>query len=183
MLFRSGVERMRQRPIGDLIRGLKAWGAEISSVNPINEDCPPVLLRANGLRGGRAEVRGDVSSQFLSGMLMAAPYCSSDVFLSVQGPLVSKPYVEMTIRVMEAFGVEVESPREGEYRIAAPQCYRGINYSIEPDASAASYFFALAAITGGKIRVFDLNFQALQGDVQFAKVLERMGCEVASGDD
>ncbi len=179
----DGIERMRERPIGDLIRGLKSWGADISSINHQNPECPPVQLNAKGLRGGLARVRGDVSSQFLSGMLMAAPYCSSDVIIEVQGELVSKPYVDMTLSVMQAFGVSPTSRERGQYQFSAPACYVATNYSIEPDASAASYFLAAAAITGGKVRVEGIGLDALQGDVRFANVLEAMGCELKSDRD
>ena len=184
----DGVPRMRERPIGDLIRGLRAWGADLVSQNPSNPECPPVLLHAHGLRGGASTVRGDVSSQFLSGMLMAAPYCQEDVHLAVEGALVSKPYVDMTLAVMERFGVVVSRDPGGPgvehaYRIASGQKYQGIRYTIEPDASAASYFWALAAITGGRVRVEGLGLEALQGDVAFVKVLERMGCQVVFGQE
>jgi 3-phosphoshikimate 1-carboxyvinyltransferase len=179
---------MRQRPIGDLLRGLGHWGADLESKNSDNADCPPVLLRANGLQGGRSSVRGDVSSQFLSGMLMAAPYCKTPVELSVLGDLVSKPYVDMTLAVMRDFGVQVKTTAADHtssltYQIDAPQNYRGTPYRIEPDASAASYFWAAAAITGGQVRVEGLGLDALQGDVGFVKVLERMGSKVATGTD
>lgn len=186
----DGVPRMRERPIGDLIRGLRSWGADIESQNPSNPECPPVLLRAAGLAGGPSKVRGDVSSQFLSGMLMAAPYCKQPVELSVEGELVSKPYVDMTIEVMRSFGVEVQgasslaqpnSEAPLSYRIAAPQRYRGTRYAIEPDASAASYFWAAAALTGGRVRVEGLGFDALQGDVGFVRALEQMGAQVITG--
>ncbi len=179
----DGVPRMRERPIGDLINGLRTWGADVWSSNPDRSDCPPVHLRAVGLRGGKARVRGDVSSQFLSGMMMAAPYCQSDVQLEVEGALVSKPYVNMTAKVMEAFGVGVSIAQDGTFKIPAPQMYRGCRFAIEPDASAASYFLAAAAITGGTVRVLGLSMEALQGDVGFASVLEKMGCTVTTGDD
>lgn len=182
----DGVPRMRERPIGDLIRGLKSWGADLQSQNSVDSECPPVLLQARGLEGGPASVRGDVSSQFLSGMLMAAPYCQNQVELRVDGALVSKPYVEMTISVMKHFGVEVQTQKDSttgnlEYRIRAPEAYAGAHYAIEPDASAASYFWAAAAITGGSIRVEGLGFDALQGDVGFVKILEKMGAKLTCG--
>ena len=182
----DGVPRMRERPIGDLIDGLRELGADVSSLNATYPNCPPVRVAANGLRGGTGSVAGDVSSQFLSGMMMASPYASSPVAIRVLGDLVSKPYVDMTAAVMKAFGVEVQMQQEQlglEYRIEAPQSYVGCEYAIEPDASAASYFFGAAAITGGSMRTDGLSFGALQGDVQFAKVLETMGCQVCSGKD
>ena len=179
----DGVPRMRERPIGDLLDGLRSWGADVRSINETRGDCPPVLLKAAGLRGGPASVRGEVSSQFLSGMLMAAPYCESDVELTVDGELVSKPYVAMTLEVMRSFGVKLEAHGYQRFHIPAPQRYRGIEYAIEPDASAASYFLAAAAITGGTVRVLGLSKQSLQGDVGFAQVLEQMGCTVQWGKD
>jgi len=179
----DGVPRMRQRPIGDLIRGLRAWGASLESQNDDHPECPPVLLNARGLAGGLATVRGDVSSQFLSGMLMAAPYCRQDVQIAVEGQLVSKPYVDMTLSVMKDFGVSCTTTggSQVQYCIDAPTSYRACHYRIEPDASAASYFWAAAAITGGRVRVEGLGLDALQGDVWFVKVLEQMGSQVATG--
>ena len=178
----DGVSRMRERPIGDLIQGLRDWGADIESRNSDRPNCPPVHLRAQGLSGGEATVRGDVSSQFLSGMMMAAPYCRSDVILQVRGELVSKPYVDMTARVMQSFGVSLTELGHHAFRIPAPQCYRAVDYRIEPDASAASYFLAVAAVTGGSVRVEGLSMHALQGDVRFAEVLQAMGCTLESSD-
>ena len=179
----DGVPRMRRRPIGDLIRGLRAWGASLESQNAEFPECPPVLMNAMGLEGGLATVRGDVSSQFLSGMLMAAPYCRQDVQIDVEGELVSKPYVDMTLAVMRDFGVQSSESQSAKvsYRIDAPTMYQACCYSIEPDASAASYFWAAAAITGGKVRVEGLGTDALQGDVGFVKVLEQMGAQVTQG--
>jgi 3-phosphoshikimate 1-carboxyvinyltransferase len=136
-------------------------------------------VNADGLPGGRAEVAGDTSSQFLSALLLAAPCARGEVDLALAGELVSEPYVEMTLKVMEAFGVRAEKTGRG-YRIA-PQRYRGTDYAIEPDASAASYFFAAAAVTGGTVTVEGLTRDALQGDVLFVDALERMGCAVEEG--
>jgi len=177
---------MRERPIGDLIDGLCELGANVSSTNTLRTDCPPVRVVATGLRGGTASVAGDVSSQFLSGMMMASPYAASPVSIHVVGELVSKPYVDMTIEVMKSFGVELRRDKGADglqYTIASPQSYVGCEYEIEPDASAASYFLGVAAITGGSMRIAGLSLQALQGDVQFVRVLEKMGCQVSSGVD
>lgn len=177
----DGVPRMRERPIADLLEGLRSLGANVQSDNTERPDCPPVSIYANRLHGGVAKVAGNVSSQFLSGMMMAAPYADSPIEIEVVGELVSKPYVSMTAMVMECFGHAVETVSESKYRIDAPACYRGCTYSIEPDASAATYFWAAAAITGGRVRVDGLDFEAMQGDVGFVKVLEMMGCEVNQG--
>ncbi|MBI5828874.1 MAG: 3-phosphoshikimate 1-carboxyvinyltransferase, partial [Chloroflexi bacterium] len=144
----DGVERMRQRPIGDLVAALNALGAHVeplahpSSFIPQPSICPPVRVIASGLRGGTARVAGDTSSQFLSALLIAAPYAQSPVELIVERGLNSKPYVDMTLAVMADFGVTVG--REGYERFRVrPQRYRAVSeYAIESDASAASYFFA-----------------------------------------
>ncbi|MBL8829043.1 MAG: 3-phosphoshikimate 1-carboxyvinyltransferase [Planctomycetaceae bacterium] len=172
----DGTARMRERPIRDLLVALGQLGAD--AVSEAGTDCPPVVIRASGLKGGVARVRGDVSSQFLSGLLQAAPYAKSPVELIVEGELVSKPYVTMTLDVMRAFGVDVPHD-ESLARFTIPRGqYRGLRYAIEPDASAASYFFAAAAITGGEITVAGLSRHSLQGDVGMVDLLERMGCQV-----
>ena len=174
----DGVERMRERPIQDLIDALNSLGCEVVSLN--GTGCPPVSVTTGGLSGGDVAVRGDVSSQFLSGLLMAAPYASSPVRISVSGELVSRPYVDMTLAVMREFGVEVEAT-ETEFRIPAG-VYAGQDYEIEPDASAASYFWAAAAITGGTATVEGLGRDSLQGDVGFCDLLVQMGCELVEAD-
>jgi 3-phosphoshikimate 1-carboxyvinyltransferase len=173
----DGVPRMRERPVADLLDALNQLGAHAVSENGVG--CPPVNVHANGLPGGTANVRGDISSQFLSGLLMTAPAARSSVALVIDGPLVSQPYVRMTLEVMKSFGVRVETGESlSEFRIDAPQQYRAIEYAIEPDASAASYFWAAAAITGGEVAVEGLSANSLQGDVAFVDCLEKMGCDV-----
>ena len=171
----DGNARMRERPIGDLLASLREFGISVAS--ELGTDCPPVVLAGTGLSGGTATVNANVSSQFLSAILMAAPCASSPVEIRLAGEIVSEPYVAMTLEVMSQFGVAVDRSQPGWYRIA-PQSYRGREYDIEPDASAASYFFAAAAVTGGEVTVEGLSASALQGDVYFVEALERMGCEV-----
>ncbi|MCU0711970.1 MAG: 3-phosphoshikimate 1-carboxyvinyltransferase [Pirellula sp.] len=175
----DGVPRMRERPIGDLLSGLAALGANVVSTNAVRNDCPPVKIEGCRLQGGETSVAGNVSSQFLSGLLMAAPYALSNVRIKVVGELVSRPYVDMTVAIMRDFGVLVEED-DCVFTIPAPAVYRGRQYRIEPDASAASYFFGIAAMTRGVIRVEGLDFNSLQGDVHFVKVLEQMGCRIKS---
>jgi 3-phosphoshikimate 1-carboxyvinyltransferase len=173
----DGIERMRERPIGDLLAALNQLGADCRG--EIRDGFPPVIVNANGLRGGRASVRGDISSQFLSGLLMATPYAANDVEVVVAGALVSRPYVAMTLQIMEAFGVRVLSASDcSHFRISAPQVYQSRPYAIEPDASAASYFLAAAAITGGEVTVEGLSRDSLQGDVAFVECLAQMGCRI-----
>ncbi|TWT40259.1 3-phosphoshikimate 1-carboxyvinyltransferase [Botrimarina hoheduenensis] len=178
----DGVPRMRERPIGDLVEALNALGAHVRCESA--GGCPPVVVKATGLPGGTAAVRGDISSQFLSGLLMAAPAAASDVELLIDGELVSKPYVAMTTRVMADFGVQVEAnPTASRFTVPAVGGYQPCDYAIEPDASAASYFWAAAAITGGRVEVQGLSDRALQGDVRFVDCLEAMGCTVERGPD
>lgn len=171
----DGNERMRERPIGDLVRALNELGAEVTCEN--SNDCPPVIISTNGLPGGTARVAGNISSQYLSALLMAAPCAQSAVRIEVDGELVSRPYVDMTLAVMHEFGVDVPEATPGVFEVS-PQLYQPRTYAIEPDASAASYFFAVAAITGGSVRVEGLSRKALQGDVGFVDCLARMGCDV-----
>lgn len=170
----DGVPRMRERPIQDLIDALNSLGCSVSSLN--DTGCPPVKVTTAGLPGGRVAIRGNVSSQFLSGLLMAAPYATAPVEIVVDGELISKPYVDMTTAVMKEFGVSTTSSPAG-FRVEGG-VYKAREYGIEPDASAASYFWAAAAITGGEATVQDLNRESLQGDVEFCDLLVRMGCEL-----
>jgi 3-phosphoshikimate 1-carboxyvinyltransferase len=179
----DGVSRMRERPIGDLLQALTQLGCQVRSCNDERPDCPPVSINSQGMRGGRASVAGNLSSQYLSGIMLAAPVAAEDVVIEVQGELVSKPYVEMTSAVMRCFGGEVTGPVTGPLRISANRKYRAADYVIEPDASAASYFWGAAAVTGGRARVEGLSRASLQGDVAFCQVLEQMGCQVTYGDD
>ena len=177
----DGTPRMRQRPIRPLLDALAQLGVDARTEE--NTGCPPVWIHANGLPGGRATIAGDISSQYLSGLLMAAPAADAEVELFVSGRLVSKPYIKMTLAVMEAFGVSVNADALQRFSILAPQAYRACDYSIEPDASAASYFFAAATITGGRITVEGLSRHSLQGDVAFCDCLEKMGCRVEYAHD
>lgn len=171
-----GTPRMHERPIQDLLDALGQLGARAAS--EAGTGCPPVVVHADGLAGGTARVRGDISSQFLSGLLLAAPYAAADVVLEIDGELVSRPYVNMTLAVMRAFGVEaIDQGRR--FVVPAGGGYRAQSYPIEPDASAASYFFAAAAATGGTVTVEGLSRDSLQGDVAFVEVLRRMGCQVS----
>jgi len=179
----DGVPRMRERPIGDLLRALQQLGCQVTSLNSLRPDCPPVLVETSGMAGGEATVAGNISSQYLSGLMLAAPQAKQSVTLRVVGELVSVPYVEMTSAVMRAFGAEILGAAHGPLHITSgvqnpSQKYRGSAYRIEPDASAASYFWGAAAITGGTARVEGLSRESLQGDVQFCEVLRQMGCGV-----
>jgi 3-phosphoshikimate 1-carboxyvinyltransferase len=171
----DGNPRMRERPAADLIAALNRLGADARS--DLGTGCPPLTIRADGLDGGYVSVRGDVSSQFLSGLLLALPYARRATTVEVEGPLVSKPYVDMTLEVMRAFGLNPSNHGYRQFNVE-PGRYRGRDYAIEPDASAASYFLAAAAITGGTITIEGLGTRSIQGDMAFVDVLEHMGCRV-----
>jgi 3-phosphoshikimate 1-carboxyvinyltransferase len=171
----DGSPRMRERPVNDLLQALNGLGAEATS--DLGTGCPPVTVKASGLDGGYAFVKGDVSSQFLSGLLMALPYSRETTSVEVDGILVSKPYVAMTMEVMEAFGVRINNRKDKRFDVR-PARYTGRAYAIEPDASAASYMFAIAALTGSTLTIEGLGTQSIQGDVAFVDLLEHMGCTV-----
>ncbi len=172
----DGVPRMRQRPVQDLLDALNQLGGDVHSDR--GSGCPPVTIRGQGLAGGQAQVAGSISSQFLSGLLLAAPYAARTVELHVAGPLVSQPYVGMTLAVMRHFGASPSASPEFDRFTIPPVKYRGCDYVVEPDASAASYFWGAAAVTQGCVTVTGLNRRALQGDVAFCECLEQMGCQV-----
>lgn len=172
----DGNQRMRQRPIQDLVESLQQLGVDVACEN--DTGCPPVRVNARGLSGGETSISGSVSSQYLSALLMVAPMALGPITIAIQGAMVSKPYLDITLGVMAQFGVTIDRIQSDVWRIQ-PQTYqRPGAYDIEPDASAASYFFAAAAITGGKVTVEGLNQDALQGDINFIRVLEDMGCQI-----
>lgn len=171
-----GVQRMHERPIEDLLAALQQMGVDARSQS--GNSCPPVLVRGTGLPGGKVSIPGNVSSQFLSGLLMAVPCAATTTEIAVRGELVSQPYIYMTLNVMRSFGARCEADDLRRFVIPGGQTYRGQTYAIEPDASAASYFFAAAAITGGQVTVEGLTRDSLQGDVALVDCLEQMGCRV-----
>lgn len=175
----DGIERMRNRPIQDLLDGLNQLGADIKSKN--KSGCPPVIIHANNLPGGCCKVKGNLSSQYISALLMVAPYANTDVTLKIDGDLVSKRYVGMTLSLMDYFDVSVKNNSYKEFFIKSGQKYVAKEYYVEPDASSASYFLAAAAITGGKVRIEGIGMNSAQGDVNFADVLGKMGCNVKKG--
>jgi 3-phosphoshikimate 1-carboxyvinyltransferase len=177
----SGVPRMHERPIGDLVDALRAMGARIDYLG--REGFPPLAIHPGNVAAGQTvRVRGDVSSQYLSALLMALPLAGGGT-LEVEGELISKPYVEITLNLMRRFGVEVA--RTGWSRFAvrgSPYVSPGTLF-VEGDASSASYFLAAGAIGGGPVRVEGVGRASIQGDVRFVEVLEKMGARVAMGDD
>ncbi len=172
----DGVARMRERPIQDLADALSSLGVSVRTV----AGCPPITIQGGRLTGGRVAVDASKSSQFLSALLMVAPLAEDEVEI-VAMPITSRPYVDLTLAVMNAFGISVELRGDDTFRVAGGQRYRARSFAIEPDATAATYFFAAAAITGGRIRVEGLSAASAQSDVRFVEVLERMGCSVERG--
>lgn len=178
----GGEPRMEERPIGDLVDALEMAGAEIVYLK--NEGYPPLSIHAHGLEGGKVEIDGSVSSQFLTAFLMASPMAENDCEIHIKGELVSKPYIEITLKMMVAFGIAVENDNYQVFRIKGKQRYKSPgNFLVEGDASSASYFLAAAAIKGGTVRVNGVGTASMQGDVHFADVLEKMGARVEWGED
>ena len=183
----AGVQRMHERPISDLVDALRAIGADVRYA--AREGYPPLAIGPGMMRTGSAitspiAIRGDVSSQFVSALLMALPLGAADVTLEVTGELISKPYVEITLNLMRRFGVDVE--RDGWSRFMVPAHSRYVSPGtivVEGDASSASYFLAAGAVAGGPVRVIGVGNSSIQGDIRFADVLAAMGAAVDSGED
>ena len=189
----DGDARMRERPIGDLVEALAQLGCDIEAMRRAEggrQICPPVKITASGLKGGRTTIAGDISSQFLSALLMVAPYAQTPIEIELATDLNSKPYVDMTLAIMKDFGVEVE--RRGydffrvssaNYELQVTQSVTRNSYPVESDASAASYFFAAPAICGGTVKVENIARKSVQGDIAFLDVLQQMGCTVTEADN
>jgi 3-phosphoshikimate 1-carboxyvinyltransferase len=177
----TGSPRMQERPIGELVDALRQLGADVTCSA---RGTPPVAVAARGMRGGTVTLSAERSSQFLSALLMAAPYAAGDVVIALRGELIAQPYVDMTIAVMAQWGA-VTPPRSAQrsFTVAAGQRYRAQPYAIEPDASSAHYFWAAAALTGGTVGVPGVGSTSLQGDVAFAALLADMGAAVESHRD
>lgn len=172
----DGDTRMHQRPIGPLMTALRGWGVEIDSA--AGNDCPPLHIAGGGIAGGETCLPEGMSSQYLSSLLLVAPYARKPAILRVEGQVLSRPYVAMTLSVMADFGIEVECKPDFSWFSIPQGCYRGHQYQIEGDASNASYFWAAAAITGGRVTVSNVPVPSLQGDAMLVPLLARMGCEV-----
>ena len=175
----DGVTRMRERPIIDLVDGLSQLGANLRCLN--DTDCPPVEVIADGLPGGKTRLSGAISSQYLTAILLVAPYAKSDVEIEIIDKLVSVPYVEMTMRLMRHFGVSVNHKDFQTFQIPRQNYQSPGKLYVEGDASTASYFLAGAAITGGSVTVKGCGTESIQGDSRFAEVLEQMGAKVDWG--
>ncbi|WP_260293627.1 3-phosphoshikimate 1-carboxyvinyltransferase [Proteus vulgaris] len=177
----TGEPRMKERPIGHLVDALRQGGASIDYLE--QTDYPPIRLRG-GFKGGHVEVDGSVSSQFLTALLMSAPLAKQDTTITIKGELVSKPYIDITLALINTFGGKIENQNYQQFIIKGGQQYQSPEtYLVEGDASSASYFLAAAAIKGGTVRVTGIGKKSLQGDIHFASVLEKMGAKIRWGDD
>ncbi len=173
----TGTDRMGERPVQPMLDSLSQWEVKAESVK--GTGCPPVRIESDGIAGGEATLAASKSSQFLSAMLLVAPYASMPAVIKLDGPLVSRPYVDITLEVMNAFGISVQ---EKDNSFLVPQgCYNAREYAVEGDASSASYFFGAAAITGGRVTVENIPENPLQGDAAFVDILGSMGCLVEKG--
>ena len=177
----SGVARMHERPIGDLVDALRGIGARLEYAG--NDGFPPLAIHPGKVNARRVKVRGDVSSQYLTALLMALPLTGMDSAVEVQGELISKPYVEITLNVMRRFGVEVQRSGWRSFEIPRQIYVSPGRILVEGDASSASYFLAAGALGGGPVRVEGVGRASIQGDVRFTEVLERMGAQVLLFDD
>jgi len=176
----TGSPRMLERPVGPLAGALRALGGEVAFTG--RDGYPPIRISGR-LRGGKTGIDGSISSQFVSSILMAAPYAEEDVELTLPAAPASRSYLDVTADVMLGFGAQIERQGYDRFRVKSGVAYRGQNYRIEGDYSSASYLFAIAAVCGGKVTVTGLNPASVQGDRRFLDALEAMGCRVAAGDD
>jgi 3-phosphoshikimate 1-carboxyvinyltransferase len=178
----TGSDRMKQRPVAYLVDALKTLG--VDSSYPEKKGFPPVLINASGIRGGKVKILGDISSQYISSLLLFGPYAESDIIIEVEGELVSRPYIDLTLDVMKAFGVEVECNDYLSFRVPSRKSYMAREYEIEGDVSSASYFWGAAAITGGRVKTENIHpNKTRQGDIGFLEILRQMGCSVFCEDN
>jgi 3-phosphoshikimate 1-carboxyvinyltransferase len=178
----TGSPRMYERPIGDLIAALNRLGADVSCIE--KEGYPPVAVKASGIKGGKVSVAGNISSQYISSLLLTGPYSSEGIEIVVEGELVSKPYVDLTLDVMKSFGIEVSHDGYERFMVPFGNRYRPRIFAIEGDVSSASYFWAAAAVTGGMVitqNIYPLT--TVQGDIEFLGILDQMGCSVGESED
>jgi 3-phosphoshikimate 1-carboxyvinyltransferase len=173
----DGNARMRERPIVHLVDGLRSLGVEVEMLG--RDGCPPIRVAGGGLPGGPGEIDASESSQYVSALLLAAPYAEKDVELTLTGGLVtSRPYIDVTLEAMRAFGARADWVNDTTLHVEAGAAYSGRDYPIEADASSAAYPFCSAAVTGGRITVEGVRAESLQSDFEILGLLERMGCEV-----
>lgn len=176
----EGSSRLRERPLKPLLDALKTLG--VPSHSRDNKGYPPVRIDAQGLRGGSVAFTDVESSQYISSLLIGAPYAAEDIEITLQGSTVSEPYIEMTLHIMERFGAEIERGEKNRFKVKSGRNYAGQEYIVEGDASSASYFFLAAALCRGRVRVMNINPESLQGDIKFLNIMEGVGCSIVRGD-
>lgn len=174
----TGTPRLCERPMGELLEALANLGVRATSEKGNN--CPPVIIQGGGFSGGKTTLSGAVSSQYLSALLLIGPLASRGVEIDITGELVSRPYVDITLAVLTAFGITYSREAYRRFILPGGQGYKSRHYDIEADASSASYFWAAAALTGGRVTVANLDLESVQGDIDFLSVLARMGCHLTS---
>lgn len=177
----DGDERMRERPLADLLKCLGQMGIKAIPVN--QNGCPPIEIEGEGVPGGEVTLLGNKSSQYLTSLLLSAPYFKNDTSIFIEGDLTSKSYADITLDIMQTFGVTAENDSYEKFSVQAGQVYEPQTYMIEGDWSSASYFLAAAAVTGGNITLSGVYPNSVQGDAQFPAVLEKMGCKVKKNAD
>jgi len=173
----TGTERLCQRPLGELLEALRQAG--VQAVSERGDGCPPVRV-TGGLTGGRTQLSGSISSQYLSALLFIGPLAPKGLKIDITGELVSRPYVDLTLEVLGNFGISYYREGYRYFELPGGQSYLPREYEIEADASSASYFWAAAAVTGGRVTITNLSLESSQGDAAFPEVLGRMGCAVES---
>jgi 3-phosphoshikimate 1-carboxyvinyltransferase len=174
----TGTPRLCERPMGELLKALNDLG--VQAVSEQGNSCPPVIVTGGSFTGGITRLSGSVSSQYLSALLLIGPLAPRGVEIKISGELVSRPYVDLTLSVLTAFGITFSREAYQRFIIPGGQSYRNHQYDIEADASSASYFWAAAALTGGRMTIANLDLESIQGDIDFLSVLARMGCHLIS---
>ena len=174
----TGEKRLCERPVGALVGALQSMGVDISCRN----NCPPIEIMASGLTGGKITLQDIESSQYVSALLLCAPYTAKGIELTLQGNIVSAPYIDLTISVMKEFGANIYKTGKNQYSVNAGILYSGREYQVEGDASSASYFFLAAALLKKAIRVVGISRKSKQGDIRLLDILEEQGCKVLAGD-
>ena len=174
----TGTPRLCERPMGELLEALQDLGVQVAAEK--DNDCPPILVEGGGFTGGKTRLSGAVSSQYLSALLLIGPLAAHGVEVEITGELVSRPYVDITLSVLTAFGITFSREAYRRFILPGGQSYRSRQYDIEADASSASYFWAAAALTGGRVTIANLDLESVQGDIDFLSVLARMGCHLTS---
>ncbi len=177
----TGDERMRERPIGDLLSALNSLG--LSAYSKRGNHCPPVEIQGGKITTDRISLRGDLSSQYLTSLLLSLPAFGNKVEIEIEGKLTSASYIDITLEIMADFGIIVERRENAAFIIKPNQYYEARRYVVQGDASSASYFFAAAAVSGGRINVRGIPPDTLQGDIRFVDLLQKMGCKVERGID